>query len=132
MGVPDSYRPVQGPLIPTPKDGGSPSDPLFTLYETNTTWVPLKNGTLQRTTLNPGIHPLQNQYVLGPMLWNMSASAFKTVQIKEQVFLRFNVDFLDNVSNMPGPTMPGADGVITNRTSAYPPRVLQLTLRLSW
>jgi hypothetical protein len=69
--------------------------------------VPLKNGTLQRTSYNPGIHPLQNQYVSGPMLWNMSASAFKTVQIKEQVFVRFNVDFLDN-------------------------RVLQMTLRVSW
>jgi hypothetical protein len=66
------------------------------------------------------------------MLWNMSASAFKTVRIKEQMFVRFNVDFLDNVFNMPGTTMPDSDGVILNRTSANSPRVLQMTLRVSW
>jgi hypothetical protein len=132
MGVPDSYRPNQAPLIPTPRDGGSASDPLFAFYETNTVWVPLKNGTLQRTTFNPGVHPLQNQYVLGPNLWNMSASAFKTIAIREQLMLRFNLDFLDNVFNMPGTTLPGNDGVILNRTSANLPRVLQMTLRLSW
>jgi hypothetical protein len=132
MGVPDSYRPLQSPLIPTPKGGGSSADPNFAFYETNTVWVPLKNGTLQRTTYNPGVHPLQNQYVLGPMRWNMAASAFKTVQINEQVFVRFNVDFLDNVFNMPGTILPGNDGVILNRTSDNPARVLQLTLRLSW
>jgi len=75
---------------------------------------------------------LQNQYFLGPMRWNMSASAFKTLQIKEQVVARFNVDFLDNIFNMPGTTLPGGDGVILNRNSDNPARVLQLTLRLSW
>jgi len=132
MGVPDTYRPSQTPIIPTPKNGGSSADPLFAFYETNTVWVPLKNGTLQRTTQNPAVHPLQNQYVLGPMRWNMSASAFKTVQIKEQVLAHFSVAFLDNVFNMPGTILPGGDGVILNRTSDNPARVLQLTLRLSW
>jgi len=102
MGVPDSYVPFATPLIPTPKGGGSPSDPLYAFYETNTVWVPLKNGTLQRTGYGGFVDPMQNQFVLGPMLWNMSASAFKTVKLTERVLLRFNADFLNNVFNMPG------------------------------
>jgi hypothetical protein len=54
------------------------------------------------------------------------------VQIREQMFLRFNADFLDNVFNMPGTMLPGSDGVILNRRFANPPRVLQLALCLSW
>jgi len=132
MGVPDSYQPFQAPLLPTPKDGGTASDPNFAFYESNTVFVRLKDGTQQRTTLDTGIHPLQNQYVLGPMLWNMAASAFKTVPITERIFLRVNADFLNNVFNMPGTNLPGGDGVILKRTSANSPRVLQLTMRLTW
>jgi hypothetical protein len=132
MGVPDSYRPFQSPMIPIPQDGGSAGDPNFGFYDTNTVYVPLKNGTLQRTSYDTGLHPLQNQYFMGPMVWNMAASAFKTIPITERVFLRMNADFLDNVFNMPGTTMPGGDGIILNRNSAVSPRVLQLTMRLTW
>jgi hypothetical protein len=132
MGVPESYRPFQTPIIPTPRDGGNASDPNFAFYETNTAFVRLRDGTNQRTTLDTGVHPLQNQFILGPMIWNMAASAFKTVPITERVFLRVNADFLNNVFNMPGTTMPGGDGIILNRTSANSPRVLQLTMRLTW
>jgi len=114
------------------EDGGSPSDPNSAFYESNTVFVPLNNGTLQRTTYDPGIHPLQNQYFSGPMIWNMAASAFKTIPITERVFLRVNVDFLNNVFNMPGTVLPGGDGIILRRTSANSPRVLQLTIRLTW
>jgi hypothetical protein len=48
------------------------------------------------------------------------------------MFVRFNADFLDNVFNMPGTNTPGGDGIILNRTSSNPARVLQLTLRLTW
>jgi hypothetical protein len=132
MGVPDSYRPFQLPIIPIPRDGGNPSDPNFGFYDTNTVNVPLANGQLQRTTFDNGLHPLQQQFVLGPMLWNMAASVFKAVPITESVVLRVNADFLNNVFNMPGTNLPGADGVILNRTSANAPRVLQLTMRLTW
>jgi hypothetical protein len=94
--------------------------------------VPLKNGVQQRVAYDTGIHPLINQYLSGPMLWSMAASAFKTIPITERVFLRVNADFLNNVFNMPGTNLPGGDGVITNRTSANPPRVLQLTIRLTF
>ena len=137
MGVPANYKPFQTPLIPTPADGGSSADPLFPFYETNTVFVPLKNGTLQRVNYNPGLHPLQNQFVLGPMDWVMDASAFKSVQLKEGMQLRFNIDFF-NVFNMPGLRLPDpATGIITKQFSNNSgpnssPRVLQLTGRLSW
>jgi hypothetical protein len=77
MNVPESYKPFVTPLLPTPKDGGSPSDPYYGFYDTNTVWVPLKNGTVQRTTLGGYLDPMQNQFVLGPMIWNMTASSSK-------------------------------------------------------
>jgi hypothetical protein len=132
MGVPDSYRPYQSPIIPIPANGGNPGDPNAGFYDTNTVYVPLKDGNLQRTTLDTGLHPLQNQFISGPMIWNMAASAFKTVPISERVFLRVNADFLNNVFNMPGTNVPGSDGIILNRTSANAARVLQLTVRLTW
>jgi hypothetical protein len=133
MGVPASYVPFATPLLPTPKDGGSPSDPNYPYYETNTVFVPLNNGTLQRTTWS-GLDPMQNQFMLGPMQWNMSASAFKTVKFSDRVLLRFNVDFLNNVFNMPGLALPAtiSDGVVTTKNSANSPRVLQLTMRLTF
>jgi hypothetical protein len=132
MGVPDSYRPFQTPLIPTPANGGSSSDPNFPFYESNTVFVPLRNGTLQRTSLDTNLHPMINQFVLGPMLWSMNASAFKSVQLREGVFLRFNIDFF-NVFNMPGTNLPNSTtGIILNQTSANSPRILQLTGRLTW
>jgi hypothetical protein len=132
MGVPSNYKPFQTPLIPTPANGGSSSDPLFQFYETNTVFVPLKNGTLQRTDYNTNLHPLQNQYFMGPSRWSMNASAFKAVQLRENVFLRFNIDFF-NVFNMPGTNTPDATtGIITNQFSDVGARVLQVTGRLNW
>jgi hypothetical protein len=132
MGVPESYRPFQTPLIPTPSNGGSSTDPLFPFYETNTVFVPLNNGTVQRVALDTGLHPLRNQFFRGPNLWNMDASAFKSILLKEGMFLRFNIDFF-NVLNMPGTRLPDATtGIITNQFSQNGARVLQLTGRLSW
>jgi hypothetical protein len=105
---------------------------MYPYYESNTVWVPLNNGTLQRTSWGGFPAPMQNQYILGPMLWNMSASAFKSVRLTERFLMRINVDFLNNVFNMPGTSTPGGDGVATSRYSANSPRVLQLTARLSW
>jgi hypothetical protein len=132
MGVPESYRPFQRPINPTPANGGSSSDPLFPFYESNTVFVPLNNGTQQRVDYNTNLHPMRNQYFAAPRRWLMNASAFKSVQFKEGVFLRFNIDFF-NVFNMPGTTMPDANtGIITNQFSDTSPRVLQVTGRLTW
>ena len=76
--------------------------------------------------------PFRNQFVRGPSQWNMDASLFKEFPIGEQVRLRFNMDFF-NVFNRPGTTMPsGFSGIITNKNSDIAPRILQMTLRLSW
>jgi hypothetical protein len=50
----------------------------------------------------------------------------------ERTVMRINVDFLNNVFNMPGLTLPGGDGVATTRNSANSPRVLQLTMRVTF
>jgi hypothetical protein len=75
---------------------------------------------------------LRNQFLLGPGVWSMNASAFKAIKLKEQLFLRFNIDFF-NVFNMPGTTLPNSTtGIITNQLSQNSPRSLQLTGRLNW
>ena len=132
MGVPANYRPSSRPVFPTPANGGGPSDPNFQFYETNTVFVPLRNGTLQRTTLNTNLHPWRNQFLPGPRSWGLDASLFKNVRVNEQFTVRFNADFF-NVLNMPGLGQPDSTtGIISLRNSAQGARQLQLTLRLSW
>ncbi|MCL4850086.1 MAG: carboxypeptidase regulatory-like domain-containing protein [Bryobacteraceae bacterium] len=131
MGVPGNYVPAHAPLIATPANGGSPSDPMYAFYETNNVWVPLKNGTLQRVAYNDNLHPWRNQFVAGTPAYALNASLFKSIRIRESMFLRFNADFF-NVLNMAGMPLPGADGIVQMRNSAYEPRQLQLTVRLSW
>ncbi len=131
MGVPADYKPAGQPLIPFPANP-NPADPMFPFYGSNTTWVTLKDGTVQRTTFNPVIHPWQNQYFPGVRQWGISASLFKTIAISERVGLRINVDFF-NVLNISGnPNSIGGDGILSTRNSGNTPRQLQLTARLSW
>ena len=134
MGVPDSYKPAGEPLMPWPKNP-NPSDPNYAFYGTNTVFVPLNNGTVQRTTYNDNLHPWRQQYLPTARQWGMDASVFKMIPITETAFVRFNADFF-NVFNHPG--NPGGlssvanTGVLSTRTSGMNPRVLQLTLRLTW
>ena len=161
QGVPSNSTPFASPFITTPADGGSSSDPLFPYYESNMVCVNVANKTYQLLTASspclantPGYtldeyslgpdpnttpawnstagSPFRNQFVRGPSQWNMDASLFKEFPIGEQVRLRFNMDFF-NVFNRPGTTMPsGFSGIITNKNSDIAPRILQMTLRLSW
>jgi hypothetical protein len=131
MGVPADYKPAGEPLIPWPANPNR-SDPMYQFFGTNTTWVPLNNGTEQRVTFNNGLHPWRQQYVPSVRQWGLDASLFKTVPITESIRMRFNVDFF-NVLNHPGnPNSVGANGVLSTRNSGQSPRVLQLTLRLHW
>ena len=131
MGVPENYRPAGQPLIPWPKSPDR-NDPLYPYYGTNTVWVTLKNGTVQRTTYNDNLHPWRQQYLPGVRQWNLDASLFKSLPITERVRLRFNADFF-NVLNMPGnPNAIGSDGLLRTQTSGKAARELQLSLRLSW
>lgn len=131
MGVPENYRPAGQPLIPFPKSP-DPRDPMFPFYGSNTTWVTLKDGTVQRTTYNPVYHPWQNQFFPSVRQWGLSASLFKSIRIRESLELRVNADFF-NVLNVAGnPNSVGGDGILSTRTSGNTPRQVQLTARLSW
>jgi len=132
MGVPANYKPAGAPLIPYPAVPNR-SDPNFPYYGTNTVFVTLNNGTVQRTTYNDGLHPWRQQYFPGPRQWGLDASLFKLIPVKERVNLRFNADFF-NVLNHPGNpnSYVGTTGILNVRGSGQAARVLQLTLRLLW
>jgi hypothetical protein len=131
MGIPTDYKPAATPLIPWPS-APDPKDPMYSFFGTNTVWLPLKNGTTQRTSYNSGLNPWRNQYLPSVRQWGLDASLFKSIPIRESLVLRFNVDFF-NVLNMPGnPNSVGGDGMLVTRSSGQTPRVLQVTMRLTW
>jgi hypothetical protein len=135
-GIPANYKPAVTPLIPwgsTAMPANAPAGTnVATYWDTNTVWIPLKNGTVVRTTYNPTLNPFQNQWVPGVRQWSQDASLFKVIAIKERVNLRFNADFF-NVFNHPGNgNSVTADGVESTRSSGNSPRTLQLSLRLSF
>jgi hypothetical protein len=132
MGVPSDYKPAATPLHPTPADGGSPSDTWYAYYDTNAVLVKLNNGSTQRIDLNDNLNPWRNQFIPGPMTWNLTASLFKAVRVNDRFTVRLNVDCF-NVLNKPGTTLPNATtGIISNQTSQNDGRNMQATLRLTW
>jgi hypothetical protein len=67
-----------------------------------------------------------------PWQWFQDASAFKYVQIKEQLALRVNIDFF-NIFNHPNNTTSiGGNGILSLRNSGSGARVMQLGIRLMW
>ena len=78
-----------------------------------------------------GLHPWRNQVVMGPWLTNLTGSIYKSVAITESVALRISVDAF-NLLNQPGLSLPGADGILSLRTSAQGARTMQYTARLTW
>jgi hypothetical protein len=136
MGVPDDYKPAGQYLIPWGSTTLPPNAPANTaissFWDTNTVWIPLSNGTVQRTTFDDNLHPWRNQYFPGPLQWFQDASLFKFVRLSESVTLRFNVDFF-NVFNHPNnPTAVSGNGVLSTRNSGGPARLTQLAMRLTW
>ncbi|MBS1830433.1 MAG: TonB-dependent receptor [Acidobacteria bacterium] len=133
MGVPSNYRPAHSPLIPTPANGGSSADPNFAFYESNTVYIPMRDGSLQRTSLNDNLNPWRNQWQSGLFSWGQNASLFKVIPINERAFFRLNIDFF-NVFNMPGiPKTPDSTtGLIDAQFSGNGARALQFGLRLTW
>lgn len=133
MGVPSNYKPVHTPLIPMPANGGSPSDPMYGFYDTNTVWVTMKDDKLQRTTFNTNLNPWRNQVKSGLYNWGQDASLFKAIPVNERVFFRLNIDFF-SVFNMPGirKTPDSTTGLIDAQYSGNPARALQFGLRLTW
>ncbi|HUS06509.1 MAG TPA: carboxypeptidase-like regulatory domain-containing protein [Bryobacteraceae bacterium] len=133
MGVPANYKPSHTPLITTPANGGNSSDPNFPFYDSNTVFVPMKNGSLQRTTFDDGLNPWKNQNFLGLNNWYQNASLFKVIPVTERLFFRLNIDFF-NVFNMPGiPKTPDSStGIIDSSVSGNGSRALQFGLRMTW
>jgi hypothetical protein len=130
MGIPADYKPAVQPIWPWPAKPDR-SDPMYSFYGGNTLWVPLKDGSVQRTSWN-GLHPLRNQYLPSVRQWGLDASLFKTIPINERIAARLNVDFF-NVLNMPGnPNSVGSTGMLSTQSSGNSPRQLQLTLRVTW
>ena len=136
MGVPANYKPAASPLIAAGSTALPPNAPANTVvsqfWDTNTVWVPLNNGTVQRTNFNDNMHPWRNQYIPGVRQWFQDASLFKFTQLTERVTLRFNVDFFNVFNNPNNPNAVGGDGVLSTRNSGSGARVTQLGLRLIW
>jgi len=136
-GIPADYKPAVTPLIPwgsTAMPANAPAGTnVSTYWDTNTVWIPLKDGTTVRTSDFTGVpNPFQNQWRPSVLQWGQDASLFKTISIKENVRLRINADFF-NVFNHPGnPNNVGSDGMETTRSSGNSPRTLQLSMRLTF
>jgi hypothetical protein len=115
----------------------SPNAPANTVvssfWDTNTVWIPLKDGTAQRTTYSPGIHPFQNQYFPGVATWGLDAGLVKNFRITERANLRFNIDAF-NVLNHPGTpnSISSGSGVLSTFGAANSGREVQFSLRLAW
>jgi hypothetical protein len=134
MGVPAEYKPAFQPLWPYPADylsRSSATDPMYQFYGTNTIWIPLNNGVIQRQSFG-GLDPLRQQYYPSTRQWGLDASAFKNVSITESMNVRFTADIF-NVFNHPGnPSSVASTGFLSTRNSGYGARTLQLALRLTW
>ena len=137
MGVPDNYKPAVAPLIPqgtTALPANAPANTdVSQFWDTNTVWIPLKDGSVQRTTYAPGVYPLSNQYLPGVLQWGLDAGLVKNVHITERVNLRFNMDAF-NVFNHPGTpnAISSGSGVLSTIGFFNSGREVQFTLRLGW
>jgi len=133
-GIPSDYKPYAAPLI-TYGQTTAPNMPAGTniasYYNGNTVWVPISNGTVQRTTWS-GLAPLRQQYLPGIWQWGLDATLVKNIPIKERMNFRLQCDFF-NVLNHPGnPNSIGTTGILSVQSSGNSARVLQLTGRFSW
>jgi hypothetical protein len=139
-GIPANYKPAGQPFNPWPANPDK-TNPAYRDYGTNNVYIPLSDGTTKRVAYNDNFNPWRQQYFPGPREWNVDASLFKVVPIKERFNLRINLDAF-NVFNHPGNgggggtsliTVP-ATGILSTKSgwAGASPRVLQLTGRLTW
>jgi hypothetical protein len=73
----------------------------------------MKNGTLQRTSLDTGLHPWRNQYFLGLYNWYQNASLFQAIPVNEAGLLP-PCDILGQ--RRPGLAVRPAAGVVADLT----------------
>lgn len=134
FGLPANYKPAATPLTPWPV-GGKTTDPNASNYDTNYVYIPLKNGNSQRVSYDNGLNPWRNQYLLGPMNWNLDSSLRKTFRVRESTQLRVSFDVF-NVFNLQGLNPPGSNGIASLRNSyggfGFRPRQAQASMRLEF
>ena len=133
MGVPriTSPRRSPDPVWPDHATAHAPANTKLSAYwDTNTVWIPLNNGTVQRTTYNDNLNPWRNQHVRAVAVVP-GRLAVQVHQHHGESPLRFNVDFF-NVFNHPNnpPVSPAQD--THTRNSDNDGRITQLSLRLNW
>jgi len=133
-GLPSNYVPYQTPIN---------NDPLGSNYGNNNVTVNLNGGKTTSTAYSPGpsTNPFSKTVLNGPMNYIAAASLFKVFPITERVNLRFNWDVF-NVLNDQGYLNPNTTDGTESLQSPYwqlspnggglGPRVMQLTLRLSY
>lgn len=134
MGIPANYKPAAQPLWPYPANYASLNediDPNYGYYGTNLVTMKLNNG--DTVDVDKGdLHPWIHQPALSTWLSNMDAAIGKNFPIREGINLRFQADFF-NVFNHPGNDWNASGaGVITTDYGMNSPRMMQLSLRLSW
>ena len=136
MGVPSNYKPAAQPLITwgqTALPANAPANTnLASFYDTNTVWLRLANGNVQRTTYQNNLNPWRNQYLPGVWQWFQDASLVKNVNLTEKVALRFQADFFNMFNHPNNPTSVAATGILSTRNSGSAARTTQLGARLSW
>jgi hypothetical protein len=136
MGVPANYKPAASFLIPwgsTAMPANAPAGTVVSqFWDTNSVWIPLNNGSIQRTNYNDGLHPWRQQYIPSVRQWELDSAVYKSIPIRESMQLRFNVDFFNILNNPNNPIGIAQTGILSTRNSGGAPRVIQLTGRFIW
>jgi hypothetical protein len=136
MGIPDNYKPAVTPLLPwgsTALPANAPANTnLSQFWDTNSVWLPLNNGQVQRLEYNDNMHPWRNQRLPSVRQWGLDASIFKNIRFREALNVRLGADWF-NVLNVAGnPNTIGGDGMLATRNSGQNARTLQLNARITW
>ncbi|HKE25121.1 MAG TPA: TonB-dependent receptor [Bryobacteraceae bacterium] len=134
FGLPSNYKPAAAPVNPWPV-GGKTTDANAANYDTNYVNITLNNNSVVRVRYDTGLAPLRNQYLLGPINWNVDSSLRKVFQLTENARLQVAFDVF-NVFNLQGTNPPGANGISSLQTSfsgfGFQPRQAQGSFRLQW
>jgi hypothetical protein len=144
-GLPSSWIPSQQPI----DTDCNKSDAAYAYYGSNEVQITLPGGTAKPIVYAPapttstsggmvGANPYAHTVLNGPINYTVDLSLFKVFPITERTNLRFNFDAFNalndqgynNPSSLDGTSCYSSGGV--GCSSANSPRVIQLTLRLSF
>ena len=114
-GLPSGYTNATQPLIPygqTALPANAPANTaVSSFWDTNTVWIPLKNGTVAQGTYG-GLAPWQNAVgpILGPWNWYQDASVAKTYRIKDKLSFRLEIRGFNVLNNPNDPASVSTSG----------------------